>query len=368
MLPRSKILRALLVIVPLCLVALLWNAARQRPKFVATPVPAQALALSHDGKRLAFSIQSTEVLWGEAGTLHKLPSPNAYPGYPPSGSPPAIQFAPGGDAIYRIENDVARVFRWDLNNNRVQWSAISTGKATRPYNDFAVSRDGRRMAQRIFDVVKVFDITGAGAPQKNEPQQTGRQYARTFPLLFRREIGVNARKGDNTYVSDIALSADGSVLILADAGGSLQFWNVALNKLSLQTPPLPYIKGTNMPDVHGEIKNLTASPDGRFVALCDDVGVALWNAKTRQWRRGPVTTPVGVHTLDWMPDSRSLWTSSFPAGSVVSANDKVQQLSVPDLKPLRILPASGPLAVAGDGHTLATRADAGKGVWLWNID
>lgn len=67
-----------------------------------------------------------------------------------------------------------------------------------------------------------------------------------------------------------------------------------------------------------------------------------------------------------MPDSRSLWTSSFVAPS--SDNDKVQRLSVPELKPLRVLPAWGPFAVSGDGRTIATRDNAQKGVWLWNID
>ncbi len=363
-----KLLRVSLIVVPLVLMALLWNAARQRPHFVATPVPAQALALSRDGKRLAYSIQSKDVLWSENGTLHKLRALDGIPGYPPGGSPPSIRFSPDGKAIYHIENDLPHVFRWDLAKDRVQWSAISAGKANSSFSDFAVSHDGRRMAQRIFDVVKVFDVTGAGTAQKIVKSQAASQYARTFPVLFRRKIVRNPRTGGNTYVSDIALSADGSVLILADAGGSLQFWDISTGRLTLQTAPLPFIKGTNMPDVHGEIKNLTAAPDGGYAAFCDDFGVALWNARTRKWTRGPMTTPVGVHTLVWMPDSRSLWTSSFPVMGVGTDNDKVQQLSVPELKPLRVLPATGPLAVSGDGKTLATRDNAQKGVWLWDIE
>ena len=356
--PRSKLLRLTLLVVPLVLVALLWRAASHRPRFVATPVSAQALALSGDGKRVAFSIQSLHVLWIEDGQLHKLPTTQAYPGYPPFGSPPAVQFAPDGDAVFRIEHDIPQVFRWNLATDGVAWSAIPPVKTTQPLGDFAVSRDGKRLAQRVHGVVKVLDISKPGTPQKPVPGNGASQYARRFPVLFRQEIGVKARRGSDGYVAALALSSDGAVLIAAEPSGSLQFWNVASGQLTRQTAPLPSISGS--------ITQLKPSPDGRFVAFCDDKGVALWSTQTGKWTRAVATTLVALHDLAWMPDSRSLWTSSFVIPN--ADYDRVQRLRVPDLKPLRVVSAWGPIAVSGDGKTLATRDNAEKGVWLWNIE
>lgn len=167
-----------------------------------------------------------------------------------------------------------------------------------------------------------------------------------------------ASTGRSAFPDVIALSADNSQLVIADSGGRLQFWSVATGKKVNQSAPAP------MPASNGSFGELKPSPDGRYFALSDSTSVALWDSVTGVWTQSALTlgTP---HNVVWMPDSRSLWPSSFVAP--INDNGKTQRLSVPQLKPLRILPTWGPVAVSGDGHTLATRTYQGDGVWLWKI-
>ena len=356
--PRSKWLRVVLFAVPLIFVALLWGLVRQqRPRFVATPAMAQALALSYDGTRLAVAAENGQFLWYEAGQKHVLPLETA-PGFRSDfavASPPSLQFARDGSTLFGsnlfLSNDNTKTaYAWNLATNSIAWSAGSTYKDD--VNGFALASNASRMAQHSYDVVKVRDLTGAGAPAKN-PQS---RYGRDFPVLMRLRVPRFLATGRSIFPDVIALSANNSELIIADSSGRLQFWSVATGKKTAQTPP--------MPASNGDFSELKPSPDGRFVALCDYTGVALWDTKTGLWTRGALTLST-LHNIAWMPDSRSLWLSGFVAPA--TDNDKTQKLRVPDLHLLRVLPTWGPVAVSGDGHTLATRTDQGDGVWLWNI-
>ena len=143
----------------------------------------------------------------------------------------------------------------------------------------------------------------------------------------------------------------------------MQFWDVASGKRIERTPPIAKPSANNLP----MLSQLKPSPDGRFVAVCDNLGVMVWDRTSKSWAQGPQTTPTERYVA-WMPDSRSLWLGSNNFPGAVQNQNNLQELSVPELKTMRTLPGVGPLAIAGDGRTLATRDNAGKGVWLWNIE
>ena len=357
MLPKSKWLRVLLITVPLILVALLWKPARQRPRFVATPARAETLALSYDGSRLAMATKHPQVWWREAGDFHRLPMEIAAPGANISQAP-TLQFARDGRTLTStnlfLAADYSRAaYRWNLADDKIAWSAVSPHK--NDGNEAELSSDGRRIAQHSYDVFLVRNLTNEGTPQTNAKSK----YARDFPLLLRLRLKLPNEDGLYLMPADFTLSHDAATLILAEKDGRLRFWNIASKQRTAITPPLPARVG--------EIGNLVASPDGRFVALCDSVSVALWDNKTNAWTKSAQTSPA-THYLAWMSDSRPLWL-----GNDISTGEEknlTRQLSAPALKTMRTLPVWGPLAVAGDGHTLVTRAErySPEGVWLWNID
>ncbi len=356
MLPRPKLLRVSLIVVPLVLVALLWSALRGRPRFVATPVSVQSLALSHDGKRLAFTIQNDEVFWGQDERYHRLPL--EYKSGFGVKSTAKIQFSRDEDVLLGarvrlLANKTPAACKWDLRTNRLVWSVTSAKNTS---GGFSLTPDGKKLAQLAGSVVTVTDITQQGTAREGSKSR----YERAFPILFRQQLRVVESQGSyGNTISHVAISENGATLVAAETTGILQLWDVKTAKLIAKSPR--YEK-----TAYYEYNQLKFSPDGRFVAAGDEGGIALWNTVTKVWTRSAVTSQ-GEHELVWMPDSRSLWTSGFVAPN--SDADKLQRLSVPDLKPLQVLPGWGPFAVSGDGKTLAMRADAiQKGVWLWNIE
>lgn len=359
---RSKLPRVLLFVVPLILLALSWNAARQRPRFVATPGAAtpgaaMSLALSGDGRAIAAALDDGKFAWRESGGWNALPTTNAPT---PNSSLPTLQFSPDhqsllGTNIFVTARNRSLAYAWDLKTNKAAWD-----EATEDYqgigNRFVFSADGQKLALLSYNIVKVFDVAGTPANGKNQ----------TFPTLMRAEIvqplierGQSTFRPGNPLLSAIALSADGETLVVADHLEQLQFWDATAGRLISRSTPAPYAIN----------RALRVSPDGKFVAARDFKGVVIWDVTARKWTHMDDNTSFALHDVAWMPDSKSLWLGTHAPLVNGNENDRVRQLSVPDLKTLRTLPTVGPVAVSGDGKTLATRADTiDKGVWLWNID
>lgn len=353
MLPRSKFLRVFLIALPLILVALLWKAARGRPRFVATPSAVFSLALSRDGRAIAAALDDGKFVWRDGGNWHALPTTDTPT---PNPSLPALQFSPDdqsllGTNLFVTARNRSLAYAWSLKTGKAAWA-----EATEDYegidNRFVFSADGQKLALLSYDVVKVFDVAGAKTKSK----------VRAFPTLMRAQImrptdkrGRGTARRGQPFPTAIALAADGKILVIADHLGRLQFWDVATGQLTSRSTPAPQPIS----------QQLVVSPDGRFVAACDFTGLSLWDATAQRWTR--TSTSMASHDVAWMPDSKSLWLGTHSALRL--DNGKVRQLSVPALETLRTLPTSGPVAVAGDGRTLATRADTTeKGVWLWNIN
>ncbi|BCM91030.1 hypothetical protein IAD21_02894 [Abditibacteriota bacterium] len=356
MLPRSKAGLAFLIALPLLLVIPLWQAAQKRPRLWGVlTAPAASLALSRDGQVVAFRTSNGAVeLLPRAGTRRLLQTEGAamqnpsYSAY----SPAKLRFASDDHTLLasniRTDASSTGLYAWDAGTGNIKWSALS------PFTDdlcrYWVSSDGKRAVQRSYDVVKVLDISGEGARQNSKKSN----FARAFPVLTRFLPNIKEPTGGKSLPQTLALSADGKTIVLATQGGALEFWDVVTGKRQSQTTPSGASTSADW--------ELQYSPDGRFVALFDGTTISIWDTTTRKWSANTVTSASSEVALAWMADSHSLWTG---AGTV-------QQWSVPELKSLRDLPVSGPVAVSGDGRTLVTRAlgQSGgmSGIWAWNLD
>ena len=193
MLLRSKGLRALLVVVPLILVALLWNAARMRPRFVQTPARVIALALSHDGSRLAVVTNAGKVIWRESGEFQTLPGEKPFSLL----SSPIIQFSSDGETLtatgFQFKYSPSTgAYRWNLKNGKIQWSAVPSAKDM--LRVFTISNDGQKLLDRSYEVVKVRDAAGKSKPDKNSLSR----YAVSFPTETRLEINIMLKDGVKT--------------------------------------------------------------------------------------------------------------------------------------------------------------------------
>lgn len=358
MLFRSKLLRVLLFAVPLVLVALLWKAARKRPSQIALPAPIAALALSHDGRRLAVVTEGGQVMWRENGGFHVLPVEQPFSFQ----NSPAIQFSRDSKTLIGTgfpfkDFNTTGAYQWDLTSNKIVWSASPLIKNT--HRIFSISSDGRKLLDRSYDVIKVLDTTKKGEPSKNALSL----YAVSFPTENRFQIKIVLKDGGETVPQEVVLSSDNKTLIISGMDGRLQFYDLASGKRIERTPAMPKPSANYLAD----LSQLKPSPDDRFVALCSELGVFVWDKKANRWTQGPQTTPT-EHYVAWMPDSRSLWLGS----NVSTGEDKnsTRQLSVPALKTMRVLPEWGPLALSGDGRTLATGTSSStpSHVRLWPLD
>ena len=353
MLPRSKWFRIALFVVPLVLAVLLWSIARGRPRFVQAPAGIIELALSPDGVKLAIVTAtgsgSGEVWWRENSAFQPLATNHELDAQ--SGEQPKLQFSRDGQTLLgaqlaATQKNQSRATAWDLSNQNRVWSdGIPDYRGID--NGYKFSPDGRRLGLLHFDTLKVLDCS-----------DLARSASVSLPTLMRVQLPYDKKDQGGRFSRRLALSHQGDVAAVADQNVRLQFWDVATGRIINETPPPPqYMRS---------IGDIAFSPDGRYVALGDSGTLALWDRTRSQWLQLQLAG-VAPRYLAWMPDSRSLWLGS-DISTASSPDNRTRRLSVPDLKTMRTLPVSGPLAISGDGRTLATRDDAQKGVLLWNIN
>jgi WD40 repeat protein len=340
---------------PLALFGAMWRLASRRPRFVAgLGSPARALAVSPDGSRVVAATHSGEVRVWTAGDnrFRTLPFDGwgAFKNTSATGGdfPTPLQLLPDGKSVFASSSlrantlgEMARL--WSVPDRKALWSALPNGE-----NDFArfwLSSDGTRLIQRSWTWVKVFDLTRPWTPRKSGLSRS----ARNFSLV--RKFNFHSTR--TPMPQQVALSGDNKTLIVLASGGRLEFWDMTTAKRISQTRPIGSGSG-------GDTSVLSPSPDGRFIALCDNTGVFVWNISTGVWTQARQAS-YSERSLAWASDSRSLWTGG----------DSVQGWSAPALKKLRSLPVAGPVALTGDGRTVLTRSIArpgqGEGVWQWNI-
>lgn len=342
---------------PLALFGAMWRLASRRPHFVAAlGSPAKMLAVAKDGSRVVAATQSGEVRVWTAGD-------NRFRTLPFDGSgvfrntsstggdlPTCLQLLPDNQSVFassplgfgtNTPGEMARL--WSVPDRKALWSALPNGKYD--LARFWLSSDGTRLIQRSWTWVKVFDMTRPSTPRKSGLSRS----ARNFSLVRK----FNFHSTTTPMPRQVALSPDNKTLIVLASGGRLEFWDMKTGKRGSQTPAIGSGSG-------GGTSVLSPSPDGRFIALCDNTGVFVWNISTGVWTQARQAS-YSERSLAWASDSRSLWTGG----------DSVQGWSAPALKKLRSLPVAGPVALTGDGRTVLTRSIArpgqGEGVWQWNI-
>lgn len=337
---------------PLVIFAAMWRVSSRRPRLIGgLDSPAQALAVSRDGSRVvAATLNGGMRVWTTSNHGFRV--------LPLDGTGQWRNTRSAGDNVLQLRllpdeqtvfasssrsdgtQGVARV--WSLPDRKPVWSALPNGKDD--LSRFWLSSDGTRLVQRTWTWVKIFDLTRPSTPRASELSRS----ARNFTLVRRFDF----HNTKTLMPQGLALSPDNKTLVVLSSSGPLEFWDVKTAKRTLQTPPPPRPQGN--------ISALSLSPDGRFIALCDNMGVFVWNTATSVWTQASSYSSF-ERSIAWASDSRSLWTGG----------DKVEQWRAPDLKPLRTLPVSGPVALSSDGKTLVTRnvprTGEGNGVWAWNI-
>lgn len=355
MLPRSKFARVLLVAVPLILLALLWKASNKRPHEIISPTPTNvnevpiALALSHDGSRLAEITSKGRVWWKEGEQWHALSTrttPEANDQYF-SASRPYLQFSRDGRRLFGTgfpnsardkAPDSDALLIWDLSGDTLNSSGDGVGLTN---CRLTVGTD--KTVQRLGENYLIWDLANAAKPTLQK-------------TLTIKTAATTKKSVVSPYlIHGYALSSDSSQLIIATKDYKVQFWDVASGKMVAQSTPAPGIK----------YEQLTILPsfDNRFIILSDYVGMAVWDQTAKLWTKN-FQSGSGLEAICWMPDGRSLWASGFLQAN---GSGETQQVSVPSLQTLRTVPQRGAVAISGDGNTLAMRGKTMTGIRRWNI-
>lgn len=367
---------ALAVVIPLGLLALLRRAADRRPHlFIGIGAPANAIALSRDGSQIVCTSDNGYIQkWMPDRQRFNSLRNNGIPQPQSSGysttplAPIELRFSP--DEKLLIAANYGQLyqqssFAWTMSDRNPAWNfalPAPGAKGWPSYACFTISPDARLLACSGSSL-RVLDLTRPAptAPPQPHSYQTSSaistRLARDFPIIA--TLPAQARV--------LAISPDDKSLATVTWKGQLQLWNIAARTQK----PLAFVSVGAISAA--TISALSFSPDGRFLAIVfsDSSMLAIYDFTTSNWTRSappsaippfsssgnpPIPTPPV-----WMPDSHSLWTG----------NDKVRRWNAPDLKILRELPVGGPVAVSGDGRTLATRSipKAGEpnGIWLWKI-
>ena len=353
---RSKFARVSLVAVPLILLALSWKAASKRPHEILSPTPANvnevpiALALSHDGNRLAEITSKGRVWWKEGKQWHALPTrttPETNDSYFDK-SRPYLQFSRDGSRLFGTgfpnsagnkSPDSDALLMWNLSSGSLNPSSDGT-ELTKCR--LTVGTD--KAVQRVGENYLIWDLSSAAKPTLQK-------------TLKIKRASVTTKSIASPYlIHGYALSSDSSQLMLATKDYKVQFWDVASGKMVAQSTPAPGIK----------YEQLTIRPsyDNRFVILSDYVGVAVWDQTAKRWTKN-FQNGSGLEAIFWMPDGRSLWASGFLQAN---GSGETQQVSVPSQQTLHTTPQRGAVSISGDGNTLAMRGKTMTGIRIWKIN
>ncbi len=163
----------------------------------------------------------------------------------------------------------------------------------------------------------------------------------------------NLRKHD-AVIRDVALRTDGLMAASASDDGTVKLWQRNIYLLI----PLYGHEDT--------IWDLTASPDGKFIASVGDNSLRLWEANGKLWQQIE-SSDQGIRAVAFSPDSQ------------IVAMSKNAQIELWDVKntqksptePRRVLTghqaAVYAIAVSPDGQTIASGGDD-KTIKLWHLD
>jgi len=360
--------------VPMAIFALMWRAVSHRPRlFPGIGAPATAIALSRNGSQIVCTSQNGYIQkWmPERERFNSFAMDTPLNTLFSSTVPPPIELHLSANDTSLIAASTGsygfKARSWTMNNRRLGWVLDSQSGPHEVYV-CALSSDARFMACANAGSVSVVDVAQPLPPFPPPKSTVGTPMAVTsMDRRFLSRFRALATLATPKAATILALSPDAKRLAFVTYLGSLEDWDL----VAKQSTPLPAspIK---------DIATLSFSPDGRLLAASsasDSSDVAILDLAAKTWDENEhlvssTTTPAfaGSPLYNsppfapvWMPDSKSLWTGG----------DKVRRWSVPQLKQIRELPVSGPVAVSGDGKIVATRSvpkpGQPDGIWLWPV-
>jgi WD40 repeat protein len=222
-----------------------------------TSDPVTAVAFAPNGKTVvSVHLKGNAVLWdaGSARPLRELAS---------DGPVATVRFSPDGKSLFTAEA-----------GGFVTVREVATGglrdrfQAHTRLFDLVLSADGRTLATRGADGIKVWDVPT-------------RRQVRRYPA------------GSDRPVTALALSGDGKLLVTGSAGGRIHFLGVGA------APP-------GAPADQTPVRALAVSPDGRVVATQDHERIRLWEVRTGKPLRSFPAKNGQFHCVAFAPVGRLL--------------------------------------------------------------
>ncbi|HEV7890531.1 MAG TPA: hypothetical protein VGP08_07825 [Pyrinomonadaceae bacterium] len=324
-----------------------------------------AMAISHDGKRLAFSnIETNEVKvvnveTGEASTLGPHKSEVLSVAFSPDGGTLAVGTALSDDD-HRSE-----VAFWDVASGERRGSFRSLDSVV---VSLAFSPDGKTVAAGAVNGILV-QLDGASAeskcltPAKNggvtsvafSPNSKWLAYTTHQGSVWLKPVGpCGARTNPSpnyamnapgeVEATSVAFSRDGGLLAASFADNTIKVWHASF----LDTRPRATFKG------HGDLVNSVAFlRDGTLVTGGEDNFIKVWDAEALALEQTPLTGhKSAVNALAFSPDGTRLFSGGNDK-TVLVWDVATRQKAAPDLAYKGEVHA---LAVSPDGRLLVTGA------------
>ncbi|MFI6099495.1 hypothetical protein ACIA8G_28395 [Lentzea sp. NPDC051213] len=284
---------------------------------VTTTSELNALDLSKDGRRLAFSADNSVPLYDVSD-----PRSPRRAGVLPGGTGSVEFNSDGTRVVTALSDGTARL--WDISDldhpreiAQLRADVLHVKRAT-------ISPDGKLVAVGAGRVVTLWDVTGT-------PVKRG------------------TLTGHTDLIESIAFSPDSTRI---GTGG----WDHVTRLWDVRDPAAP-VSLAVLTDITAIVWGVAFSPDGTMFAATGNLTTQLWNV-TEPRPRKLATIPGGVYAAEFTPDSGTL---------VISEGAKAMRL-----QRLRDLPLAGHennvsmVTFRRDGEVLASSSWDGT-VWLWQL-
>ncbi|WP_086662174.1 hypothetical protein [Lentzea kentuckyensis] len=284
---------------------------------VTTKAELNAVDLSKDGRRLAFTADNAAPLYDVSDPR----SPRAA-GVLPGGAASVEFSADGLRAVTALADGTTRL--WDVGDLDHPREIASLPAEVKHVKRATFSPDGRFVAVGEAKIVTLWDVTGT-------PVRRG------------------TLSGHTDLIESIAFSPDGTRIATGGWDHVTRLWDV-------RDPAQP-VSLAALTDISSIVWGVAFSPDGTMFAATGNLTTQLWNV-TEPRPRKLATIPGGVYAAEFTPDSGTL---------VISEGAKAMRL-----QRLRDLPLAGHqnnvsmVTFRRDGEVLASSSWDGT-AWLWRM-